>query len=78
MLESLVLDLFSKVKPNTGARLEVKSGLPVWSAGKIYRLEAVRDVHILDLSWTLPCLRKDYLKRAEDYLAHLIGHGNGF
>ncbi|KAK9065982.1 hypothetical protein SSX86_015384 [Deinandra increscens subsp. villosa] len=74
VLESWVLELFSKVKNSNASKSEVKPGLPVWSAGKIYRLEAVKDVHVLDLSWTLPCLRKDYLKKAEDYLAHLIGH----
>lgn len=75
VLESWVLELFSKVKSSNALKSEVKTGLPIWSPGKIYRLEAVKDVHILDLSWTLPCLRKDYTKKAEDYLAHLIGHG---
>ncbi|CAH1420955.1 unnamed protein product [Lactuca virosa] len=42
--------------------------------GKICRLEVVKDVHILDLSWTLPCLRKDYTKKEKDYLEHLVGH----
>ncbi|KAL8225096.1 hypothetical protein R6Q57_017653 [Mikania cordata] len=74
VLESWVLELFSKVKTNNTSNSEAKPGLPIWSAGKIYRLEAVKDVHILDLSWTLPCLGKEYLKKAEDYLAHLIGH----
>ncbi|KVH94149.1 Metalloenzyme, LuxS/M16 peptidase-like protein [Cynara cardunculus var. scolymus] len=74
VLESWVLELFSNVKTNNAIKSEVRQGIPIWSPGKIYRLEAVKDVHILDLSWTLPCLRKDYLKKAEDYLAHLIGH----
>ncbi|KAI7727902.1 hypothetical protein M8C21_010191 [Ambrosia artemisiifolia] len=74
VLEGWVLELFSKVKTSNASKSEVKSGLPVWSAGKLYRVEAVKDVHILDLSWTLPCLRKSYMKKAEDYLAHLIGH----
>ncbi|MFS7964629.1 putative insulysin [Helianthus anomalus] len=74
VLESWVVELFDKVKTSNASKSEVKPGLPVWSAGKIYRLEAVKDVHILDLSWTLPCLRKAYVKKAEDYLAHLIGH----
>ncbi|KAL9320134.1 hypothetical protein ACSQ67_011973 [Phaseolus vulgaris] len=47
---------------------------PIWKSGKVYRLEAVKDVHILDLSWTLPCLHQQYLKKPEDYLAHLLGH----
>ncbi|KAI3760352.1 hypothetical protein L1987_50746 [Smallanthus sonchifolius] len=74
VLESWVLELFTKVKTSNASKSEVKPGLPVWSPGKIYRVEAVKDVHVLDLSWTLPCLRKSYLKKAEDYLAHLIGH----
>uniref|UniRef100_A0A5B7A3B8 Putative nardilysin isoform X1 n=1 Tax=Davidia involucrata TaxID=16924 RepID=A0A5B7A3B8_DAVIN len=74
VLESWVLELFSNVRK--GPRVEPEAGMevPIWKAGKLYRLEAVKDVHILNLSWTLPCLRKDYLKKSEDYLAHLIGH----
>ncbi|KAJ9565085.1 hypothetical protein OSB04_001051 [Centaurea solstitialis] len=74
VLESWVLELFSNVKTNNALKSEVRQGIPIWSPGKVYRLEAVKDVHVLDLHWTLPCLRKDYLKKAEDYLAHLIGH----
>nr|XP_043635992.1 nardilysin-like [Erigeron canadensis] len=74
VLESWVLELFSKVKASNSSTSEVRSALPVWSAGKIYRLEAVNDVHFLKLSWILPCLRKDYLMKPENYLAHLIGH----
>ncbi|KAJ0007818.1 hypothetical protein Pint_30499 [Pistacia integerrima] len=59
-------------------KLVVIGGGPIWKAGKLYRLEAVKDVHILDLTWTLPCLRQDYLKKPEDYLAHLMGHGKIF
>ena len=55
-----------------------KSDLPIWKAGKLYRLEAVKDVHVLDLTWTLPCLHKEYLKKPDDYLAHLMGHGKKF
>ncbi|XP_071715471.1 nardilysin-like [Rutidosis leptorrhynchoides] len=73
-LESWVLELFSNVKSSNALKAEVKQGLPIWSARKIYRLEAVKDVNVLDLSWTLPCLRNDYEKKAEDYLSHLIGH----
>lgn len=74
VLESWVLELFSKVKTSNAIKLEARSAIPIWNPGKIYRLEAVKDVHILDLTWTLPCLRKDYTKKSEDYLAHLIGH----
>lgn len=76
VLESWVRELFSKVKKEPVPKQEAMLGSPVWKAGKLYRLEAVKDVHMLDLSWTLPCLRKNYMKKSEDYLAHLIGHGN--
>ncbi|KAL7152177.1 hypothetical protein ABFS83_04G079600 [Erythranthe nasuta] len=73
-LESWVLDLFSNVKKGLSVKPEMSLGIPIWRTGKLYWLEAVKDVHVLDLSWTLPSLRKDYLKKAEDYLAHLLGH----
>ncbi|KAK9939655.1 hypothetical protein M0R45_016345 [Rubus argutus] len=69
-----VLELFGNVKKGPQVNLEFKAESPIWKAGKIYRLEAVKDVHILHLTWTFPCLRQDYLKKAEDYLSHLLGH----
>lgn len=62
-----------KKGPSSG--LEINYEGPIWNAGKLYRLEAVKDVHTLEISWKLPCLRKYYLNKSEDYLAHLIGHG---
>ncbi|RAL37378.1 hypothetical protein DM860_000072 [Cuscuta australis] len=74
VLESWALELFSAVKggdvEKSGERLE----FPIWKPGKLYRLDAVKDVHILDLLWPLPTLRKDYMRKPEDYLAHLLGH----
>lgn len=75
ILQSWVLELFSSIKKGTPKKGESRPEIPIWKAGKVYRLEAVKDVHILVLSWTLPSLRHDYLKKAEDYLAHLLGHG---
>lgn len=75
LLESWVLELFSSVKKGPLVNPDGRTELPIWRVGKLYWLEAVKDVHILDLSWTLPSLRKGYLKKAEDYLAHLLGHG---
>ncbi|CAI8597020.1 unnamed protein product [Vicia faba] len=74
VLESWAVELFGAVKkgPQTYPKFIVEG--PIWKPGKIYRLEAVKDVHILDLSWTLPCLNQEYLKKPEDYLAHLLGH----
>ncbi|XP_016452343.2 nardilysin-like isoform X3 [Nicotiana tabacum] len=74
ILESWVLELFSSVKKGPLVNPDGRTELPIWRVGKLYWLEAVKDVHILDLSWTLRSLRKGYLKKAEDYLAHLLGH----
>ncbi|XP_021909698.1 nardilysin-like, partial [Carica papaya] len=74
VLENWVVELFSNVRKGPQVKPEFRVEAPIWTAGKLYRLEAVKDVHILDLTWTLPCLRQDYLKKSEDYLAHLLGH----
>ncbi|GAB2274251.1 hypothetical protein Dimus_009016 [Dionaea muscipula] len=76
VLEGWVIQLFNDVKTGPGSVLRPGpcTEAPIWSAGKIYRLEAVKDVHILDILWKLPCLLKEYLKKPEDYLAHVIGH----
>ncbi|ERN04132.1 hypothetical protein AMTR_s00077p00061270 [Amborella trichopoda] len=72
-LESWVVELFSDVREGNRLRDNFKNG-PIWDAGKLYWLEAVKDIHILNLTWQLPCLDKEYLKKPQDYLAHLIGH----
>ncbi|KAK7305523.1 hypothetical protein VNO77_43429 [Canavalia gladiata] len=74
VLESWVVELFGAVKEGPQANPVFTVDGPIWKSGKVYRLEAVKDVHILDLSWTLPCLHQEYLKKPEDYLAHLLGH----
>lgn len=74
-LESWVVELFSNVRKGPQIKPQFTVEGPIWKAGKLYRLEAVKDVHILDLTWTLPCLHQEYLKKSEDYLAHLLGHG---
>ncbi|KAL3829021.1 hypothetical protein ACJIZ3_017823 [Penstemon smallii] len=74
VLESWVLEMFNNVKKGLLIKSDMGLDMPIWETGKVYWLEAVKDVHVLDLSWTLPSMRKDYLKKAEDYLAHLLGH----
>ncbi|CAN1266237.1 At1g06900 [Linum perenne] len=74
VLEDWVTESFANVRKGPRAQPTFQVEGPIWKAGKIYRVEAVKDVHILDLTWTLPCLRQDYLKKSEDYLAHLLGH----
>lgn len=76
ILEDWVVELFSKVKESTQVNNIVENcPVPFWKSGKLYRLEAVKDLHTLHLSWTLPCLKKEYLKKPEDYICHLLGHG---
>ena len=75
VLESWVIELFSNIKKGPQEKPEASLSIPIWESGKLFKLQAVKDIHILDLSWTLPSLRKDYTKKAEDYLAHLLGHG---
>ncbi|XVF46119.1 hypothetical protein PTKIN_Ptkin03bG0001100 [Pterospermum kingtungense] len=74
VLQQWVVELFSEVRQGYQGKPEFKVEGPVWRAGKLYRLEAVKDVHILELRWTLPCLLQEYLKKPEDYLARLLGH----
>ncbi|RWR80472.1 nardilysin-like protein isoform X1 [Cinnamomum micranthum f. kanehirae] len=74
ILEGWVVELFSNIKEGFQSKIDVQKDLPIWKAGKLYRLEAVKDVNILNLTWILPCLSKDYLKKPEDYLAHILGH----
>ncbi|KAG2324039.1 hypothetical protein Bca52824_006767 [Brassica carinata] len=74
LLESWVVELFGDVKNGSKIRPTLEAKGPIWEGGKLYRLEAVRDVHTLDLSWTLPPLSHAYVKKPEDYLSHLLGH----
>lgn len=75
VLEQWVLELFGDVKKGPQVNLEFKAEVPVWNVGKLYRLEAVKDVHILQLSWTLPSLHQHYLKSPDYFLGHLLEHG---
>ncbi|XP_020276491.1 nardilysin-like isoform X4 [Asparagus officinalis] len=74
ILEEWVTELFSDVRKGHQSKMSSRNDMPVWKPGKFYRLEAVKDVHILELSWSLPCLHKEYLKKPEDYISHLMGH----
>ncbi|TVU47149.1 hypothetical protein EJB05_06736 [Eragrostis curvula] len=74
ILQDWTLELFSKVKAGPLLDISPKTDIPFWKSGKLYKLDAVRDIHSLCLSWTLPCLHKEYMKKPEDYLAHLLGH----
>ncbi|KDO49706.1 hypothetical protein CISIN_1g0017302mg, partial [Citrus sinensis] len=73
-LQSWVVELFANVRKGPQIKPQFTVEGTIWKACKLFRLEAVKDVHILDLTWTLPCLHQEYLKKSEDYLAHLLGH----
>ncbi|MQL76025.1 hypothetical protein Taro_008407 [Colocasia esculenta] len=73
-LEDWAIELFSNIKKGAQRKVSAKNNMPIWKAGMLYKLEAVKDVHILDLTWTLPCLHKEYLKKPEGYISHLVGH----
>ncbi|CAN6468935.1 unnamed protein product [Victoria cruziana] len=72
-LQDWIMELFRNVKKGD-SQVHIQQDGNIWEAGNLYWLEAVKDVHVLNISWTLPCLHEHYLKRPEDYLAHLIGH----
>ncbi|KAK9153408.1 hypothetical protein Sjap_000888 [Stephania japonica] len=73
-LQDWVLELFSNVKEGQPVKTKIYKEAPIWKSDNLYRLEAVKDIHILDLNWTMPCLHKEYLQKPQDYLAHLLGH----
>lgn len=75
ILEDWVIELFGSIKKGSQREIVAKEIKPIWKAGMMYRLEAIKDVHVLDLTWTLPCLHKEYLKKPEGYISHLMGHG---
>uniref|UniRef100_A0A1D1XVB1 Insulin-degrading enzyme n=1 Tax=Anthurium amnicola TaxID=1678845 RepID=A0A1D1XVB1_9ARAE len=74
ILEDWVIELFGNVKKGSQLKSNARTNVPIWKAGRLYMLEAVKDVHVLDLTWTLPCLEKEYLKKPEGYISHLMGH----
>lgn len=76
-LEEWVVEMFSNVRKGGLEKLNFHKDGSVWEPGRIYWVEAVRDLHFLKVTWSLPCLDKEYLKKPEDYLSHLIGHEGG-
>ncbi|CAI9776849.1 unnamed protein product [Fraxinus pennsylvanica] len=74
ILEGWVLKLFGGVKKGSLIKPDTCLDGPIWKTGKIYKLEADKDVHSLNLSWTLPSLQEYYPTKAEEYFSHLLGH----
>ncbi|XP_024542665.1 nardilysin-like isoform X1 [Selaginella moellendorffii] len=73
-LKEWVTELFEDIPEGSSKPQRFSWNGPVWPAGKIYHVESVKDQHRLILSWVMPCLHTEYLKKPHDYLSHLIGH----
>ena len=53
----------------------IAAWLWLWLCGILQvRVPAVRDVHVMTLTWCLPSLLHKYKTKPDDYLGHLIGH----
>ena len=80
VLQQWVVEKFSPVPSERGARPRYDAfGYPFSAAedahgGRFAVLPAVRDEHRLSAIFQLPCLEKEYRKKSEEYLSHLIGH----
>eukprot|EP00850_Spirogloea_muscicola_P015894 SM000125S26099 [mRNA] locus=s125:384142:392192:+ [translate_table: standard] len=76
VLEAWVRELFGDVKGPGGPRPLLSLGAcpPLWEAGKLYRVDSVKDQHLLALAWPLPCLDWAYTRKPADYISHLVGH----
>eukprot|EP00850_Spirogloea_muscicola_P012506 SM000081S22640 [mRNA] locus=s81:244115:252096:- [translate_table: standard] len=76
VLEAWVRELFGDVKGPGGPRPLLSLGAcpPLWEAGKLYRIDSVKDQHLLALAWPLPCLDWAYTRKPADYISHLVGH----
>lgn len=73
-LESWVKEKFSAVPSGRGHKPEYAVHGPPCNGGELYALPAVRDEHRIGVTFAFPCLEKEYKKKAEDYISHLIGH----
>ena len=65
---------FGAVPAGVGPPSDFASAGPPYTGGALHISPAVKDGHTLTLAWCLPPLAKRYRAKAEDYLAHLIGH----
>ena len=80
-LEKMVIDCFSNV-PNNGLKRESFSNMlkPFDNSKyhKLYKMAPLRNIHQLDLFWSLPPLLEKYRAKPLNYLSWIIGHeGHG-
>ncbi|GLJ05210.1 hypothetical protein SUGI_0013800 [Cryptomeria japonica] len=74
MLEEWVMQLFGNVRKDVSQKLTFHNSeaLSIWKPGKMYWIAAMKDVHDLILTWPLPFLCTEYLKKPMEYISHLI------
>ena len=73
-LEQWVTELFSDIEPGAGPSPTFEACGPPYDGGWLYRLPALREMHKLHVTFQMPSLLKEYRKKAEDYVSHLVGH----
>eukprot|EP01018_Ginkgo_biloba_P028827 Gb_06506 [translate_table: standard] len=71
-LEEWVRELFGNLRNDVCGMLNFHKEGPVWKPGNIFWVESVKDLHILNITCLLPWLDKDYLKKLQVCLSHLI------
>lgn len=75
-LKQWVMESFGNVREGGETSLRFPWEGPVWESGHMYHVESVKDQHLIALTWPFPCLESAYLKKPQDYISHLLGHGN--
>lgn len=74
-LETYALEMFSSI-PNKSLKAPTFESDPYTKKDviEIYNIVPVQEKRHLEICWTIPDLRKEYLARPASYLSHLIGH----
>jgi nardilysin len=70
----LVGTAFGPVPAGVGPPTDHGRAGPPYGGGTLHISPAVKEGHTLTLAWCLPPLGHKYRSKAEDYLAHLLGH----
>ena len=73
-LEAEVTPRFGAVPGGRGPPPAFSAAGPPYTGASLHILPSVKDGHVLHVSWCLPPLAGRYRAKAEDYVAHLVGH----
>eukprot|EP00208_Stichococcus_sp_RCC1054_P001535 CAMPEP_0206142388 /NCGR_PEP_ID=MMETSP1473-20131121/16665_1 /ASSEMBLY_ACC=CAM_ASM_001109 /TAXON_ID=1461547 /ORGANISM="Stichococcus sp, Strain RCC1054" /LENGTH=1083 /DNA_ID=CAMNT_0053537371 /DNA_START=256 /DNA_END=3510 /DNA_ORIENTATION=+ len=74
VLQGWVQDHFSAVPAGRGPRPVFSDAGPPFQGGRVYGMPAVKDSHSITVTFQLPSLQAAYAAKADEYLAHLVGH----